>query len=64
MKAKIDKSLCIGCNLCASDCPGVFIMNDNDNTADVAVDTVPAELKEQCRAAAGNCPVEAIKLTD
>jgi ferredoxin len=63
MKAKIDKDLCIGCGLCSSDCPEVFAMND-ENTADVIVDTVPAELKEQCRATAGNCPVEAIKIID
>lgn len=63
MKAKIDKTLCIGCGLCASDCPEVYVMND-ENTADVIVDPVPAELKEQCRAAATNCPVEAIKITD
>jgi ferredoxin len=63
MKAKIDKTLCIGCGLCSSDCPEVFAMND-DNTADVIADPVPAEHKEQCRAAAENCPVEAIKIID
>lgn len=62
MKTKVDKSLCIGCGLCASDCPEIFIMND-ENTADALVDTVPAELKDQCRSAAANCPVEAIKIT-
>ena len=63
MKATVDKSMCIGCGLCSSDCPEVFAMND-DNTADVIVDMVPAEQEELCRAAAGNCPVEAIKLLD
>lgn len=63
MKAKIDKSLCIGCGLCVSDCPEVFVMND-ENTADVIADPVPAEHKEACRSAAANCPVEAIKITD
>jgi ferredoxin len=38
-------------------------MND-ENTADAIVDAVPAELKDQCRAAAANCPVEAIIITD
>jgi ferredoxin len=63
MKAKIDKALCIGCGLCASDCPDVYAMND-ENTADVIIDPIPAEQKDQCRAAAANCPVEAIKITD
>jgi ferredoxin len=63
MKATVDKSLCIGCGLCASDCPAVFAMND-DNIAIVVADPVPAEHKESCRLAAQNCPVEAIKVTD
>ena len=29
MKATVDKNTCIGCGLCASDCPEVFSMNDD-----------------------------------
>ena len=63
MKAAVDKNTCIGCGLCAADCPEVFSMND-DNIAEAIPGMVPAEHKEACRNAAGNCPVEAIKLTD
>jgi ferredoxin len=63
MKAIVDKNLCIGCGLCASDCPEVFVMDD-ENIAKVIADPVPAEQKEACRLAAQNCPVEAIKITE
>ena len=63
MKAIVDKEKCIGCGLCAADCPAVFAMTD-DNLATVIADPVPAEQKEVCRAAAANCPVEAITVTD
>jgi ferredoxin len=63
MTASVDREKCIGCGLCASDCPAVFAMDD-DNIAIVTVQSVGAENKEACRMAAANCPVEAITLTD
>lgn len=63
MKATVDKAACIGCGLCAADCPEVFSMND-ENIAEAIVSMVPAEHKDACRQAAQNCPVEAIKLSE
>jgi ferredoxin len=63
MKATVDKNTCIGCGLCASDCPDVFSMND-DNLAIAITSLIPAELKESCKLAAQNCPVEAIKISE
>lgn len=63
MKAIIDHNACIGCGLCVSECPVVFAMND-ESLVTVIVDTVPAEEKERCRQAAGNCPVEAITIVE
>jgi ferredoxin len=63
MKAIVDKDACIGCGLCAADCPEVFSMN-GDNIAEAVVSMVPAEYKDACRQAAQNCPVEAIKLSE
>ncbi|OGR44696.1 MAG: ferredoxin [Elusimicrobia bacterium GWA2_61_42] len=58
MKAIVDVNSCIGCGLCANDCPEVFEMN-----ADKAIvkGPVPAGKEDSCKAAAANCPVQCIK---
>ncbi len=61
MKAKVDSALCIGCAQCASICPRVFEMSDED-VSTVIKDPVPTDVEGACRAAADNCPVEAITL--
>jgi ferredoxin len=61
MKASVDKSLCIGCGLCAELCPLVFQMEDDQA---VAADSVPPDAAEACRDAAQQCPVEAIKIEE
>ncbi len=57
MKATVDQAACIGCGLCANDCPEVFEMN-----ADKAIvkGDVPAGKEEACKTAAANCPVQCI----
>jgi len=60
MTATVKKDLCIGCSLCVDTCPEVFVMDDESNVAKTVVDRVPAEIKDKCRDAATNCPVEAI----
>jgi ferredoxin len=62
MKASVDKDLCIGCGLCVDVCPQVFEMNDDK--AVTKVNPVPPEAEAPCRDAAGQCPVEAIKIED
>jgi len=55
---KVDASLCTGCGLCASSCPEVFEMGD-DNVAHVKSGNPSgcnvSEIAQQC-------PVEAIKV--
>jgi len=63
MKAKVHKETCIGCGVCAQQCPEVFALSD-DSIALVVVDRVPAELKDNCRGAAADCPVEAITMSE
>jgi ferredoxin len=63
MKAIVKKDICIGCGLCVDICPEVFILGD-DNIAKTIADRVPAEIKDKCRDAAKNCPVEAIMIEE
>lgn len=56
MKATVDQNSCIGCGLCANDCPEVFTMN-----ADKAQGKeVPAGKEDAAKNAAANCPVQCI----
>ncbi|OGS50408.1 MAG: hypothetical protein A3J79_03475 [Elusimicrobia bacterium RIFOXYB2_FULL_62_6] len=58
MKAIIDAAACIGCGLCASDCPEVFEMTGEKA---IVKGDVPAGKEEACKTAATNCPVTCIK---
>ncbi len=57
-KVTVDDSLCTGCGLCASNCPEVFEVGD-DNLAHVTSDACNnCDLKE----IAEQCPVNAIAI--
>lgn len=58
MKIKIDKEACIGCGLCESICPAVFVMKDSKAELKVKESSKPC-VKE----AAESCAVNAIKLS-
>jgi ferredoxin len=60
MRVTVDEDTCIGCGLCAEECPEVFEMNDDKIR--VKVDEVPEDVTESCKEAAENCPVEAIQM--
>ena len=57
MKATVDAGSCIGCGLCANDCPEVFEMKD-DKAA--PKNPVPAGKEDAAKTAAANCPVQCI----
>ena len=63
MKAKVDKELCIGCELCTTNCSSVFEMDD-DGIAYVKTNPVPAEFEACTLEAEEECPVEAISHED
>jgi ferredoxin len=62
MRVTVDEETCIGCGLCAETCPEVFEMNDDK--AQVKVVEVPENVRETCKEAAENCPVEAIQIEE
>jgi len=58
MKVTVDESLCTGCGLCASNCPEVFEIKD-DNLAHVVSDKYDScDMNDTAQ----QCPVEAIKV--
>lgn len=61
MKVVIDQDGCIGCGLCASTCPEVFKMND-DNIAEVIKQ--PTEVTSNVQEAVDGCPVQVISIEE
>ncbi|MFT9077150.1 ferredoxin [Ethanoligenens sp.] len=59
MKAKLDRSGCISCGLCAQVCPEVFRMAE-DGVAEVHTEDVPEAVKESAMEARDGCPVSVI----
>ena len=59
MKLIVDQDVCIGCGACQATAPDVFEIND-DGLAEVLVEEVPEELKEDVIDAKEGCPVNAI----
>ncbi len=59
MKAKLDRSGCISCGLCAETCPEVFRIA-NDGVAEVYQEDVPAGIQDKAVAAQEGCPVSVI----
>lgn len=51
---------CVGCGLCASMSPDVFLMTDG-GSAGVVKQMIDPELEPQAEAAANSCPVGAIE---
>jgi ferredoxin len=62
MRARVDKSLCMGCGICPDICPEVFAM-DGDQAV-VPLDKVPAGAEVACRDASQQCPGEAITIEE
>ena len=61
MKAKLDRSGCIGCGLCPETCPEVFRMAE-DGLAEVYREDVPEGAEDKAVSAQENCPVSVIEV--
>jgi len=59
MKAVVDRETCIGCGLCESTCPDLFVMDDEEK-AKVIVEEIAKQAEECAKQAAEECPVTAI----
>jgi ferredoxin len=57
-KVTVDESLCTGCGLCASSCPEVFEVGDDNIAHVIGGGCTSCDLRE----IASQCPVEAIAL--
>ena len=58
MRAKVHKDVCIGCGLCASICPEVFRIDDDEKAVVIAETTVATY--DEVQEAMASCPVAAI----
>ena len=58
MKYVVDKETCIGCGMCASICPEVFSMGDDDKAEAISESTI--ETESAANEAMESCPVAAI----
>ena len=60
MKVKINEEECTGCEECVEACEAVFAMSDDGELAVVKMEVIPADLEDDVKDAAEECPAEAI----
>jgi ferredoxin len=63
MKAFVDSTRCSGYGTCADHCPSVFSLDEWGYAAAIT-DVVPDGVEDQVRAAAQDCPENAIRFED
>ena len=63
MKPHVDEDLCIGCAACEDVCPDVFRIED-DGLSHVIRSEPGPEYYDCTRAAADECPTDAISITE
>ena len=70
-KVKIDPDKCIGCGVCASVAPSIFILNTDEGKSNIVeqyrtenqyVGEIPDEMESEAKTAADSCPTQAITI--
>ena len=64
MKAIVNKDTCIGCGLCASICPEVYNLDDEEGKAEAIDEEIDESLTDDAVEARDSCPVEAIDIKE
>lgn len=64
MKAIVNKDTCIGCGLCASMCPDVYNLDDEEGKAEAIDEEIDESLIDEAMEARDSCPVEAIDIKE
>ncbi len=64
MKIKVNGGACVGQGMCALCAPQLFRLSEEDGKSIVIREDVPAELEQQAREAAQNCPEQAIEISE
>ena len=62
MRVEIDAYRCVGCGLCEESLPEVFRMGRH--TAQILQPDVPPDVEREVRRARGDCPAEAIIVSE
>ncbi len=71
-KVRVNKDECIGCTVCATLCPDVFVMGDDGKseiveqfrTTSPAEGEIPENLLDCAKTAADQCPAQAITVEE
>jgi sterol 14-demethylase len=60
---RIDRDLCQGHGVCASECPELFSVDPDELKANLRSDEVTEEIRERAERAVRYCPTRALSLT-
>jgi ferredoxin len=63
MKVVVDPDICLGCGVCESIAPNIFILGD-EVYAKVIMDPVPEQMRDVVEEAVSECPEEAISIVE
>jgi len=63
MKVVVDPDVCLGCGVCESIAPDIFILRD-ELFAHIILDPVPENMRDIVDEAIAECPEKAIRLID